>query len=155
MEKMMKPYKKILVPSDFSEHAERALSTAIDLSSRYDAALTLVHVFDRVVYPMLGSGAVALNLQIAQLEDELKASLEKQRQSAIERGAKSVDARMLHGDPATAIVERARSGSFDLIVMGTHGRRGVTHFLIGSVAERVVRTAPCGVLTVRMQPAGV
>jgi nucleotide-binding universal stress UspA family protein len=149
----MKPYTKILVPTDFSEHAKDALDAAIDLSVRYGAALALIHVYDRVPYPFPDTIDEAIRSRIARAEDESNKALEKQRQLAVERGVQRVEVALLHGYPPAEIVDYATNAGIDLIVMGTHGRRGVSRFLIGSAAERVVRTAPCAVLTVRMPPA--
>lgn len=146
----MTPYTKLLVATDFSERADEALDTAIDLALRYRASLALVHVFDR--YPLIEAGAIATSLQVAQAEDACQQALDKQRLLAMERGVQRVSATLLHGHPPTQIVDYAKATAVDLIVMGTHGRRGVSHFLLGSVAERVVRTATCAVLTVRMTP---
>jgi nucleotide-binding universal stress UspA family protein len=79
----------------------------------------------------------------------LKTELESTRQLALESGASRVDTRLLQGMVAGEIVEFARQGEFDLIVMGTHGRTGMMHLIIGSIAERVLRLAPCPVLTVK------
>jgi universal stress protein A len=145
----MKPYTKILVPTDFSEHAAVALETAIDVAARYGASITLVNVFEPVVYSFPEASGFYANLNLPDAIEDISKALEKDKQTAIAAGAKNVTTSQLHGHPPSEITDFAKSGGFDLIVMGTHGRRGLSHLMIGSVAERVVRVAPCAVLTVR------
>ena len=145
----MKPYKKILVPTDFSVHADEALDTAIDLAARYGASITLVHAFEPVIYAFPESSGIYQGLQLADAVDDIGKELEKKKQDALARGAKDIEVAQLSGFPPGEIVEYASAGDFDLIVMGTHGRRGFSHLIMGSVAERVVRLAQCPVLTVR------
>ena len=145
----MKPYKKILVPTDFSVHADEALDTAIDLAARYGASITLVHAFEPVIYAFPESSGIYQSLQLADAIDDIDKELEKKKQSAISRGAKDVQVAQLRGFPPAEIAEYAKANGCDLIVMGTHGRRGFSHLLMGSVAERVVRIAQCPVLTTR------
>jgi nucleotide-binding universal stress UspA family protein len=145
----MRPFKKILVPTDFSEHANFATHTAIDLAQHYGASVSLIHVL-RPLYDALPAGFVpytppAIAEILAALNDEL-AALAK---PLSELGAGQVGHQVLSGDPRYEIVEHARQGGYDLIVMGTHGRSGIAHVILGSVAERVVRGAHCPVLIVR------
>lgn len=149
----MKPYTKILVPTDFSESAAEALLTAIDVAARYGASITLVHVFEPIVYPFPEATGFSSILNLADVIRDIEALLEKAKQSAIAAGAKDVTAHQLQGHPPSEIADYAKAGGFDLIVMGTHGRRGLSHLMIGSVAERVVRFAPCAVLTVHKASA--
>jgi nucleotide-binding universal stress UspA family protein len=145
----MKPFKKILVPIDFSACSDQALSAAVDLATRYGAALTLLYVHEPL--PLLfpeGTGIYA-SLQMPDLIEELGKKLEQKKQELIGKGEEQVEAAQRSGYPPSEIADFAKTGGFDLIVMGTHGRRGLSHLMIGSVAERVVRTAPCPVLTVR------
>jgi nucleotide-binding universal stress UspA family protein len=92
---------------------------------------------------------ILTSAQLDQLSTGFEQLLGQARESALAAGADTVDTRLLEGFAASATVDFAGAGSFDLIVMGTHGRKGIQHFLLGSVAERVVQTAPCAVLTVR------
>jgi len=149
----MKPYTKILVPTDFSEPAAEALQTAIDLAARYGASIALVHVFEPIVYAFPEASGFYSSLNLPDAIEGINTALEKAKQTAITAGTKNLTATQLHGYPPSEIADYAKSGGFDLIVMGTHGRRGLSHLMIGSVAERVVRIAPCAVLTVR-QPKG-
>ena len=128
----------ILVPTDFSEPSEAALDYALELAVRFDARLHLLHVIDAAAVP-------------AGLFDDVKAKLAR-RASRGERRA-AVTTEVITGTSARTIVCYARARSMDLIVMGTHGRSGVAHILMGSVAEKVVRDAPCPVLTVRHAPS--
>ena len=116
---------RILVPTDFGQASDAAMAQARQLAAGLGATLHLVHVVEDGQRP------------------ERLASLE---------AALGYETAVLTGPVATTIVEYAHSHAFDLIVMGTHGRSGVAHLLLGSVAEQVVRTAPCPVLTVRQQP---
>lgn len=149
----MKPYTKILVPTDFSSHADEALDTAIDLAGRYGASITLVHAFEPVIYAFPESSGIYQSLQLSDAIGDIDKELEKRKDSALARGAKAVDVQQLRGYPPTEITDLASSRGYDLIVMGTHGRRGFSHLLMGSVAERVVRLAQCPVLTVRSPQA--
>lgn len=143
----MQPFQKILVPVDFSDHSAEAVRTAADLSRRYDAPLTIVHVFDPVVYALPEAYVLFTPEQLDKLTSALEAQLAEVKQMATEAGAARVETRLLHGLVGTKIMELAASS--DLIVMGTRGRTGLGHLLLGSVAERVVRLAPCAVLTVK------
>lgn len=144
----MKPFTKILVPTDFSSCAAEALHAAVDIAARYGASITLVHVFEPIVYPFPEAVGFASVINLADVIDDIDRLLEKNRLQAIEAGAKNVTALQLQGHPPSEIADYASDQGFDLIVMGTHGRRGVSRLMIGSVAERVVRIAPCAVLTV-------
>jgi nucleotide-binding universal stress UspA family protein len=147
-----RPFSKILVPTDFSTGAEAALDAAIDLAARWQSSLTLINVFEPIAYAFPTGAGVYSSLPLDRvLEDQLSA-LEKLQRSALAKGAKQVEIVQRTGHPPTEIHELARSGGFDLIAMGTHGRSGLSHMLIGSVAERVVRIAPCAVLTIRDAP---
>jgi universal stress protein A len=143
---MTEPITRILVPVDFSSHSDRAFRYALRLASRFGASVELIHAFEspitaEVYVPNLPE---MLNSLIREAEKQLTAL-----KSAAAGEGVSVEIHVLTGQPAHTIVEHARSGGFDLIVMGTHGRTGFSHLFVGSVAERVVRRAPCPVLTVR------
>ena len=145
------PVRKILVPTDFSHHAQEAIRWAVDLAQRYDAtSLTLVHVNQPIPWPTGPEGMLFMSDDLlTRLRAELAATLEKARGDVAVSGG-PVETALLDGVAATEIVELARRGGFDLVVMGTHGRTGIKHALLGSVAEKVVRRAPCPVLTVRL-----
>lgn len=146
----MRPFKKILVPVDFSAHSEEAIRVAADLSQRYDAAVTLLHVYEPVAYALPEGYVLYTPLQLESLLSELGKALEVSRKKAVESGARNVEARQIDGAPAHEIAEFARTGNFDLVVMGSHGRRGFNRLLMGSVAENVMRQVQCPVLSVKV-----
>jgi nucleotide-binding universal stress UspA family protein len=140
-------FKHILVATDFSDCSQHALDLGIELAQRFDAQLTLVHTWE---IPSLGYGA-AMYISgdvFAPIEQAALAQLDKVTKEVQERlpRAKSV---LRAGVAWGEIVAAAGSSGADLIVLGTHGRRGVSRALLGSVAERVVRLSPVAVLTVR------
>lgn len=144
-------YKHILVPTDFSATSDAALEHARALASAFGSELSLVHVFED---PLL-SGAVTAEAFVPEAP-EVRDALMKEAQTRLTHRIRPDDRETLRatgeiitGSPATAIADHAARVGADLIVMGTHGRGGVSHLLLGSVAERVVRMAPCPVLTVR------
>jgi nucleotide-binding universal stress UspA family protein len=145
----MKLFKKILVPTDFSAHAEEATRIAVDLSKQYDASITLIYVYEPVTYPLPEGYVMYTPLQLEQMFSEFNTRLVAAKSAAESAGAERVEARMLQGLAAGEICDFAAHGQFDLIAMGTHGRTGLKRVLMGSVAERVVRLATCPVLTVR------
>jgi nucleotide-binding universal stress UspA family protein len=145
----MPPFRKILVPTDFSEGAEAAMRLASGLSSRFAVPLMLVYVFEPPDYPLPNGFVVFSAEQHQRVVAALEQRLAQAKRAALDSGAHDVTIRILHGYAAFEITQLAKEGEFDLIVMGTRGRSGLKHLLVGSVAERVVRTAPCPVLTVR------
>jgi universal stress protein A len=142
---------RILVPVDFSPHADRALGYATGLAAKLGATLTFVHV----VEDPITSGPWSSDIYIPNLpelrDDLVKRAGQRLDELTAAAGASgvAVTAAVLMGQAGQAIVDYAGSGGFDLIVMGTHGRTGVSHLLLGSVAERVMRGAPCPVLTIK------
>ena len=143
----MNPIRKILVPTDFSPHSAVALTYAIDLAKRYEAALTLLHVYPVVNYAAAEGFALYTPEQLATLITQLSSQLRALEDEARKAGAGLLSSVMEQGDAYKEIM--AQASGFDLIVMGTHGRTGLKHALMGSVAEKIVRTSPCPVLTVR------
>ncbi len=146
----MKPFQKILGPTDFSAHALEATRVAADLSRRYAASLTLVYVYEPVNYAVPEGYILYTSSQLERMFAEFEQRLVEARRDAETAGASRVDTRLLQGLVASEITDFAFEGGFDLVVMGTHGRTGIKHLLMGSVAERVLRRAPCPVLTVRL-----
>jgi len=139
----------ILVPTDFGPAADAAFVYAKELAQRFGARLSLLHV---VTDPSaMGTWTPELYVPAPQETREgfLRAAREKLQQalSVEERERFSVTNEVRIGSAADTIQELAREQHVDLIVMGTHGRRGLAHMFLGSVAERVVRGAPCPVLT--------
>ena len=135
---------QILAPTDFSSDAEHALGHAIELAQQFQARLILLHV----VYLYLpGAAEASFSAYVAKVKSEAEQEVAVCRKRAIDAGV-TVDALVDLGVPAEKIVEVAKNEQVDLIVMGTQGRTGLQHLLLGSVAERVVRLAPCPVMVV-------
>lgn len=145
----MVPFKKILVPTDYSKHSAEAVRCAADIARRYEAAITLVYVFEPVTYALPEGHVMQSPPQLQEMQSAFEQRLTQATSDAKAAGALRVDAKVLTGPVATELADFAKQGGFDLIVMGTHGRTGLRHLVLGSVAEKVVRTAPCAVLTVR------
>lgn len=144
-------FRKILVATDFSPPADEAVLTAADLSRRHGAALTLVYVYQPVTYGGLPEGHVVYTpLQMGDLMAAFEQRLRAAKHVAEAAGAMSVMTQLLVGPTSSEITDYAAAEEFDLIAIGTHGRTGLSRFLLGSVAEKVVRTAPCPVLAVRL-----
>ena len=140
---MSLPFRVILAPVDLHESSIHALDLARQLAG--DGTLHLLHITEIVPAPGEAAGALAAR------ENEVKSELEKIARDQLT--GVSCQTHVRHGDTARAIVEMAREVCADLIVMPTHGRRGLPRFFLGSVAERIVREAPCPVLTVRPSAA--
>lgn len=145
---------KIVCPVDFSEGSEHALDKAVELARALGAQLELVHVYQNPVLVLPDSAAVAMDpALITQLSGQSKKLLED---ALLRLRAKApelqVNAHLLQGSAADGIVEFAEQAGATMIVVGTHGRRGFQRFLLGSVAERVVRIAHIPVLTVQVPP---
>jgi nucleotide-binding universal stress UspA family protein len=142
--------RSILVPVDFSPHSDRAVSYATGLATQLGASIELLHVVED---PFL-AGAWNPEIYIPDVTQILTAlSDDAESRLAITKAgirAQGIKASSIvrQGAPASTIVEHAGAGHFDVIVMGTHGRTGLAHALLGSVAERVLRHASCPVLTV-------
>lgn len=139
--------KHILVPIDFSDCSKKAVQYALPLAKEHEAALTLLYV----VPPAYGTGEYG-GIDHAQLEAIMKEGGEKELVNlAVDevRGEVPADTLVRVGSPAREIIDTARSLPADLIVISTHGRTGLKHVFLGSVAEHVVQRAPCPVFVVR------
>lgn len=140
--------KKILCPVDHSECSYRALKYAISLALKDEAKLYLMHVIDIRLYDteIYKFSPYKLNeIDLTKIREDLLKSLPEGTLDVLE-----VETIVVKGVPFHEIINAATSIDADLIVIGTHGRTGLSHAVMGSVAEKVVRTAPCPVLTVRM-----
>ena len=140
---------RILVPTDFSEFANEALSTAEQLAVERGAEMLVAHVVEPIgAYPFMDAGGPAPWPSDA----ELLAGAET-RMAELVAGLNTPDLRVrtevCSGKPAVQIVRIAEEESVDLVVIASHGRSGLAHALMGSVAERVVQKAPCAVLTIK------
>ena len=142
---------KILVPFDFGEPAEHALDFAQRLAPTFGASVEVLYVvpyLPNAALPIPDLGAVPLATQAV---DEMVSDAETRLQEALDQEDtrhRDLKRTVQVGDPRTRIAAHAAAAEVDLIVMGTHGRTGAARFLLGSVAERVVREATCPVLTV-------
>jgi len=144
--------RQILAPSDFSQCSKQAVAYAYGLAQNFGAKLLLLHVVEELppyigFIPPAGAAAVLEGLE-CQARCDLAQLLPKAEDGKVEITCQAVT-----GTPYFKIIEIARAENADVIVMATHGRTGLRHFIMGSVAERVVRTAPCAVLTIRLPVA--
>lgn len=145
----MKPFSRILVPIDFLPHSAEAVRRAMALADQCSAAVVLLHVHESGLYPIPPGEVIYGPEQLAQVTSTARARLEAVRREVDPTGQRRISVRVVQGTPASAIVDVATREPFELIVMGTHGRRGLGRFVLGSVAEEVTRLAPCAVLTVK------
>ncbi len=148
---MTRGFARILVPTDFSPPSTAALATAGALAAQFGASIHLIHILEdpytAAAFAPDTYGYVPAGLRESWRQDaqaQLEALLD-----APEKAQFQVTTTLTFGPPAQAIVDYARDHGINLIAMGTHGRGGFAHLLLGSVAEQVVRTAECPVLTVR------
>lgn len=140
---------RILVPIDFSVHSKHALKYAIPMAQQYGASLHLIHVVEPTVYPAdLGFGQVVLPGIEEELREKGAQALETLVKEEIGRKVRATCS-VRTGKPHQEILAEARERNIDLIIVATHGHTGVEHMLFGSTAARIVRTAPCPVLTIR------
>jgi nucleotide-binding universal stress UspA family protein len=144
----MKPIRSILAAVDFSENAEQALAAAVDLAKQCGAELHVVHALDLPI-PIFNPYAVSIpDALLTQARDEASRRL---RETVEKLGRQGVTAKshLTEVPAAPAIARVAEDLGADLVVMGTHGHTGLKHVLLGSVAERTLRLAPCSVLIVK------
>jgi universal stress protein A len=137
-------YKNILCPIDFDENSMEALRTAASLARQSGATLHVVHVIPIVLQP----ADIPIYVDIYSAPERV-ARQKLQEISVQYLSDLKYDLKLMLGEPAASIIEQHRRLHADLIVMSTHGRRGLAHLFLGSVAERVVREAECPVLTTR------
>jgi nucleotide-binding universal stress UspA family protein len=136
---------RILVPTDFSETSKSAVKEGVDLARRFKAGLILLYVGDRVVTEVATEFPLGLEESLLDAERERLLKI----LTPAEEAELHPEFVICAGRPAQEIVRCAKEREADLIVMGTHGRGGVNRMLLGSVAERVIRTASCPVLIIR------
>jgi nucleotide-binding universal stress UspA family protein len=144
--------KKILYPTDYSEYSLAALPYAVSLTKQNDAELYCLHVVEMPQEEYLTSEyMVPLNVPHVPEDKVLRTARARMERFAAENLSEiaKVTSRILIGTPFVEIIRYARDQSIDLIVIGTHGHSALTAMLLGTVAEKVVRKAPCPVLTVR------
>jgi len=146
-------YRKILVATDLTEASQPALRAALALAQETSAEVVALHVAEPAYpahhwyVPYIGDDAHALRAIVARELETARTALETQ----ISEAGGGARALVRVGRPAHVIIEAATELGSDLIIVGTHGRKGIEHMLLGSVAERVIRTAPGPVLTVRAE----
>jgi len=143
--------KKILVPTDFGDAAAEALAYAVALADKFEARITLLHAYEIPIYAY--STATYLTTDVLKA---IEAAARKRLQETLDEVRKQAPtaATILSvGTPAEAIVATIKDIGADLVVMGTHGRRGLGHMFLGSVAEKTVRRSPVPVLVVHPRPA--
>ncbi len=133
----------ILVPMDFSPDEEQALEHAVGLAEHFQARITLLNAVHLPV-----TTEVSLAAYLSEMEASAQRSMETYQKRVTDAGI-PVETRVLVGAPFRQIIDTATDEGIDLIVMGTHGRTGMQHLMLGSVAKRVVRLAPCPVLVTR------
>lgn len=138
--------REILVPVDFSDCAEKALTYAIPFAKQFDARITLLHVVQ--LNYLVGTEFATVDYTFVEKDLRTQAARQLERLSGLsERVTCKTEVRT--GQPVVEIVEAAKRLQTDLIIISTHGRTGLKHMLLGSVAENIVRHAPCPVLVVR------
>ena len=146
----MTPLSRILCPIDFDEHSGRAVARAQDLAARHGAELRLLHVLPRRPESLLlPTPAVA-----EEAERAARMHLDAVARLIREAGVRC-EVAVVHGDPALHILQAARDDGADLIVMATHGRKGVPRVVLGSVTEAVLHATPCPLLTIPPRAPGV
>ncbi|MFZ3209726.1 MAG: universal stress protein [Geobacteraceae bacterium] len=146
----MKNFTKILFATDFSENSEHAFDYAFSLVRKYGARLLIMHVINE---PVDLRGFYVPHISFENLEKEIEEGAFKMMEKFCRDNVKdytNYETIIIAGTPDKEIVNKAISEEVSLIVMGTHGRSGIDHFLFGSTAERVVGNASCPVMTVRL-----
>jgi nucleotide-binding universal stress UspA family protein len=142
--------KKVLVPTDFSDSAHHAFSYGVSFAREYEAELVLLHVVENLT---VGYASDLFPVPMAEVFQEIsgyaKAELAKLAEEAKQKGV-AVSELVAQGKPSAEIIRHAAENAVDMIVLGTHGKGMLDQALFGSTTERVVRRAPCPVLTVRM-----
>jgi nucleotide-binding universal stress UspA family protein len=143
--------RNVLVATDFGDASEAALNYGRDIARQFYAKLHLLHVTQNMYYS--AASGYGYSLMPVGAQETIEAASRHQTEALLTQDdwatLRATAVTMTHPSPAVAIVEYAKSENIDLIVVGTHGRGPVAHMVMGSVAERVVRTAPSPVLAVR------
>jgi len=146
----MKPFEKILTAIDFSESSDFAFEYALTLARQFQAELTVMHVINE---PVDLRGFYVPHISFEQLEKEIEEGAEKMMEKFCQTKMGDFTrytTAVVAGIPYEEILRKAEETGASLIVLGTHGRTGIDHLIFGSTAERVVRSAACPVLTIRL-----
>ena len=143
---------KLLVPTDFSEDSEQAARYAVELAKRFQAEIHCIHVVD-IPADLLSTSDYYMTGPSEQFIDQIREESKKNLEGFAEKNLEGaqVQTAFLEGSPFVEIIRYARDQQIDLVVIATHGRTGLKHVLFGSVAEKVVRKAPCPVLVVKRE----
>jgi universal stress protein A len=144
---------RILVPTDFSSHADAAMRYALELGRKFNAAIHLLNVVEDPLAAGMWSSEIYTQ-EIAELQINLVRDAEKRLRASVPADAGTITTEVRRGPAAKQILDAAGEWSADLIVMGTRGRTGIAHVVMGSVAEKVVRLAACPVLTLHAPRSG-
>jgi nucleotide-binding universal stress UspA family protein len=142
--------KTILFPTDFSNGARAAMDHAISLAKDYNAKLILLYVIQDI---SIAEWYIPSSISVTDLVEDMQKSAWNEMNkwnTEVSAKVKDVETMVVRGVPFAEIIKTAKNKNADLIVIGTHGRTGIDHMLFGSTAEKVVRKAPCPVLTVRI-----
>ena len=142
--------RRILVPTDFSKHSHNALTYAVAFADKFGAELYLLHVVQDLA--LFIPEAVSVAPPVAPPVEQMTAAAREALGRVVREndlGGVTVHCEVREGTPFYEIIQFAKDSDIDLIIMGTHGHSGLVHVLLGSVTEKVVRKAPCPVLTVR------
>ncbi|MEG8947155.1 universal stress protein [Rosettibacter firmus] len=140
---------KILIPIDFSDYSKNALKYAVEFAKHFNSQLYLIYVIEPVIYPAdFSMGQVAIPSIDTDIKTRAEEELKNLAKTLIDPSL-TVETIIKTGKPFVEINETAKEKDIDLIIIATHGHTGVEHLLFGSTAEKVVRKAPCPVLTLR------
>ena len=141
---------RILVPTDFSEFSKHSIRYGCELARKFEAELHLLNVVEDI-YPIIPEPGTPVPINgeyLAGLKESSERAIQRIPGDELAQGL-TIKREVLSGTPFLEIIRYARKHEIDLIVLGTHGRSGLVHALMGSVAEKIVRKSPCPVLTVR------
>lgn len=138
--------KKLLVPTDFSSESEKSLDFAVMMAKKFGSKIYLFHAIEPFPYTTTDAFMIVDNSEALR---SIAENLIKNSAALLRKKGVSVTSSLSLGSPAGEIVMKAEREKVDMIIMGTHGRKGVEHILLGSVAEKVLRLANCPVLTIR------
>ena len=144
--------RKILVPVDYSDHSRAALAFAVDLARKTEAVLDIVHVWDRPSYVsdslVVRHSDGATRTLVEMIRENAEREMEEFLENAKIPSDVRFERRLVSGNPAARILEELKRVGHDIAVMGTHGRTGLMHLLLGSVTEKLVRMSPVPIVTV-------
>jgi nucleotide-binding universal stress UspA family protein len=148
----MSSLRKLLVATDFSPHSRRAVGMASELSGRLGVPLVVMNAVQIPMYPIPDGVVLRAPEVMTELVDRARRTLEDECKVAADLGAQDVEAQWVEGPPAAEIVRLAKELDVDLILVGSHGRGALARAILGSTADKVVRTAHCAVMVVTHEP---